>query len=81
MKLSELYTNEDGRLSTTTSIQLFGAILMAGILVYSVWLNRPYTPELFSTFALFCAGSVATKGAVSMYSRRQNIQNQREQGD
>ena len=36
-KLSELITNDNGRLSTTAFIQFFGALLMAGILVYAVW--------------------------------------------
>ncbi|KGQ36094.1 hypothetical protein JP34_00990 [Gallibacterium anatis] len=62
MKLSELITNADGRLSTTAFIQFFGAVLMAGVLTYCVYLDRSYTPELFMTFAIFCGGGVATKG-------------------
>ncbi|OBX08335.1 hypothetical protein QV09_09595 [Gallibacterium salpingitidis] len=62
MKLSELITNDNGRLSTTAFIQFFGALLMAGILTYCVYLDRAYTPELFMTFAIFCAGGAATKG-------------------
>ncbi|TCJ95943.1 uncharacterized protein DUF2644 [Volucribacter psittacicida] len=62
MKLSELFTNDNGRLSTTGFIQFFGALLMAGILVFCVWLDRAYVPELFMTFAIFCGGGVATKG-------------------
>lgn len=62
MKLTELITNDNGRLSTTAFIQFFGALLMAGILTYCVYLDRSYTPELFMTFALFCGGGVATKG-------------------
>ncbi|KGQ31912.1 DUF2644 domain-containing protein [Gallibacterium anatis] len=62
MKLTELITNDNGRLSTTAFIQFFGALLMAGILTYCVYLDRSYTPELFMTFAIFCAGGAATKG-------------------
>ena len=51
----QLITNADGRLSTTAFIQFFGALLMAGILVFCVWLNRSYVPELFTTFAIFAA--------------------------
>ncbi len=60
--IKELFTNQDGRLSTTGFIQFFGALLMAGILIYSVYLDRSYVPDLFMTFALFCGGGVATKG-------------------
>ncbi|QIW15838.1 hypothetical protein A4G20_05585 [Pasteurellaceae bacterium RH1A] len=62
MALKELITNDNGRLSTTAFIQFFGAILMSGILAYCAYLDRPYMPELFMTFAIFCGGQVATKG-------------------
>ncbi|KMK50597.1 hypothetical protein RO21_10775 [[Actinobacillus] muris] len=71
MKLSELFTNDNGRLSTTGFIQFFGALLMSGILAYCVWLDRSYVPELFMTFALFCGGQVATKGMVSALKKRE----------
>ena len=60
-KMTDLITNADGRLSTTAFIQFFGAILMASILVFCVWLNRSYVPELFTTFALFCGGGQQRK--------------------
>ncbi|RRN04668.1 DUF2644 domain-containing protein [Bibersteinia trehalosi] len=62
MRLAELFTNDNGRLSTTGFIQFFGSLLMSGILVYCVYLDRTYVPEMFMTFALFCGGGVATKG-------------------
>lgn len=71
MKVSELITNDNGRLSTTAFIQFFGAVLMAVILGYSVYLDRNNVAELFTTFALFCGGSAATKGfAVAVQQRR-----------
>lgn len=69
-KLAELFTNADGRLSTTGFIQFFGALLMSGILGYCVYLDRAYVPELFMTFALFCGGGVATKGFANALSQR-----------
>ena len=69
MKLNELITNDNGRLSTTAFIQFFGALLMAGILVYAVWLDRAYVCELFTTFAIFCAGGAATKGFANALNR------------
>ena len=70
MGMKELITNNDGRLSTTAFIQFFGALLMAGVLVYTVWLDRSYVGELFTTVAIFCGGGAATKGfANAMQSR------------
>ena len=69
-KLSELITNDNGRLSTTAFIQFFGALLMAGILIYAVWLDRAYVGELFTTFAIFCAGGAATKGFANALNNR-----------
>lgn len=72
MKIKELITNDNGRLSTTGFIQFFGALLMSGILVICVYLDRTYVPELFMTFAIFCGGGVATKGfANAMRGREQ----------
>ncbi|EGV05777.1 hypothetical protein HMPREF9952_0728 [Haemophilus pittmaniae HK 85] len=70
--ISQLITNADGRLSTTAFIQFFGAILMACILIYAVWLDRSYVSELFTTFALFCGGGAATKGFANAINRRGN---------
>lgn len=72
MKIAELVTNHDGRLSTTAFIQFFGALLMAFILAYSVYLDRNNVAELFTTFAIFCGGGAATKGfAVALQQKRQ----------
>lgn len=71
MKLNELITNDNGRLSTTAFIQFFGALLMAGILIFCVWLDRDYVPEMFMTFAIFCGGGVATKGFANAIRRRE----------
>lgn len=71
MALKELITNDNGRLSTTAFIQFFGAVLMALILAFCAWLDRPYLPELFMTFAIFCGGGVATKGFANAMNKRQ----------
>ncbi|MDP8162821.1 DUF2644 domain-containing protein [Pasteurella skyensis] len=67
--MKELITNKDGRLSTTAFIQFFGALIMAGILVYSVYLDRSSAPEMFMTFAIFCGGGAATKGFANAIKR------------
>ncbi|TNG92233.1 DUF2644 domain-containing protein [Pasteurellaceae bacterium USgator11] len=67
MAIKELITNDNGRLSTTAFIQFFGAILMAVILGYSVYLDRTNVGELFTVFALFCGGQVATKGFANAF--------------
>ncbi len=68
--MKQLITNQDGRLSTTSTIQFGGFVAMSAVLIVSVWLDRPYVPDLFSTFALFCGGLVVTKGAVTAYRER-----------
>lgn len=68
--MKQLITNADGRLSTTGTIQFFGFLAMTFVLAYSVYLDRHYVPELFTTFALFCGGLVASKGAVSAFKHR-----------
>lgn len=70
MKITELITNDNGRLSTTGTIQFFGALLMSGILAICVYLDRSYVPELFMTFAIFCGGGVATKGFANAINRQ-----------
>ncbi len=45
---------------------------MAAILIFCVWLDRSYVPELFITFAIFCGGGAATKGFASAVERRRN---------
>lgn len=49
MTIKELITNDNCRLSTTAFIQFFGALLMADILCFCVYLDRPYVPELISS--------------------------------
>ncbi|VEJ09732.1 DUF2644 domain-containing protein [Actinobacillus delphinicola] len=68
--MKELITNGDGRLSTTAFIQFGGALLMAAILVYAVYLDRSYVGELYITFAAFCGGGAATKGFAQAIQRR-----------
>ena len=68
MVIKELITND--RLSTTAFIQFFGVLLMAGILIYAMWLDRAYVGELFTTFAIFCAGGAATKGFANELNNR-----------
>lgn len=70
-KFVELFTNNDGRASTTGFIQFFGFLVMAGVLVYSVYLDRAITTDLYFYFACFCGGSAATKGAVAAFQSRE----------
>lgn len=70
-KFFELFTNNDGRASTTGFIQFFGFLVMAGVLIYAVYLDRSSVTDLFFYFACFCGGSAATKGAVMAYQAKQ----------
>nr|DAW76813.1 MAG TPA: Protein of unknown function (DUF2644) [Caudoviricetes sp.] len=66
-KFFELFTNTDGRASTTGFIQFFGFIILAGVLVYSVYLDREVSSDFYLYFALFCGGQVVSKGVVTAY--------------
>lgn len=86
-KFFELFTNDNGRASTTGFIQFFGFLVLAGVLVYSVYLGRDNATDLYLYFAFFCGGSAATKGAVMAYQSKnkrnnnQNYQSQRHDND
>ncbi len=69
--MKELISNSDGRLSTTATIQFFGFLASLLVMIYSVYMDKPYVPELFSTFLFACVGTAATKGAVSVFKRHQ----------
>lgn len=70
MAIKDLITNADGRLSTTSTIQFFGFVAAVGVMLYSVYMDKSYVPELFSTFLFACVGTTATKGAVTAYRER-----------
>lgn len=70
MRMTELISNTDGRLSTTSTIQFFGFLGGLAVLLVSVWLDKPYVPDLYSTFLFACVGTAATKGAVDAYRSR-----------
>ncbi|WP_370429612.1 DUF2644 domain-containing protein [Actinobacillus pleuropneumoniae] len=78
MRFAELFTNADGRLSTTASIQFWGFIAATGVLLYSVYLDKPYVPEMFSTFLFACVGTAATKGVANALSRQRENGRERE---
>lgn len=71
----ELVTNADGRMSTTGFIQFGGFLVLAGVLVWSVWLDRSTTGELYAWFATYCGGLTVTKGAVTAYRATQGGKN------
>lgn len=70
MKIKQLFTNNDGKASTTSTIQFLGFVGLLSVLGYSVYLDRTYVPELYSVFAMYCGGLVVTKGAVSAYKTK-----------
>lgn len=83
-KFFELFTNDNGRASTTGFIQFFGFLVLAGVLVYSVYLGRDNATDLYLYFAFFCGGSAATKGAVMAYqskNKRNNNQTRHHDND
>lgn len=69
-KINEYITNSDGRRSTTAFAQFAGFFILAGILIYAVYLDRSSTSELYFIFASYCGGLVVTKGVVTAYKDR-----------
>ncbi len=55
--MKEMLKNEAGNLSGTKTSYLVGGIIMAGILIYSVYLDRNYVPELFYAFGAYAMGN------------------------
>ncbi|MBS9777173.1 MAG: DUF2644 domain-containing protein [Gammaproteobacteria bacterium] len=70
MKAKELITNQDGRLSTTSTIQILGFLVLAGTLLYSVYKGNSDTSTLYLYFAAYCGGSATSKGFVSAYKNK-----------
>ncbi|MFV0448019.1 MAG: DUF2644 domain-containing protein [Vibrio sp.] len=68
--LKELISNDDNRTSTTSTLHVLGFFVLSAVLLYSVYLDRSYVPELFTTLAIFSGGAVVTKGAVSAYKSK-----------
>ncbi|WP_439235158.1 DUF2644 domain-containing protein [Lonepinella koalarum] len=72
MSVKELISNHDGRLSTTATIQFFGFVAAVGVMLYSVYMDKSYVPELFSTFLFACVGTAATKGVANALQRTED---------
>lgn len=67
MKLSDLFTNTDGRLSTTGVIQFVSWLVLSGILVHAYLADKAYISDWWFAYAGICVlGSPATKGVVNV---------------
>lgn len=77
MKPADLITNADGRVSTTGFIQFGGFVVLSGVLLFSVWLDRSATADLYSWFAIYCGGLTVSKGAVTAYRDRKENNDER----
>ena len=63
----ELFTNSDGRTSTTGFIQFFSWIVLTVAFLYGVWADKSYVSDWFWYYAAICVfGSPASKGVVTM---------------
>ncbi|WP_208937330.1 DUF2644 domain-containing protein [[Haemophilus] ducreyi] len=47
-------------------------------MLFCVWMDKSYVPELFSTFLFACVGTAATKGAVNAFQRSRNSNTEEE---
>ncbi|AKO48871.1 hypothetical protein RZ68_07515 [[Haemophilus] ducreyi] len=48
------------------------------VMLFCVWMDKSYVPELFSTFLFACVGTAATKGAVNAFQRSRNSNTEEE---
>lgn len=66
MKINELFTNDNGRLSTTNTIQMISAISLCLGFFIALWLDRAIVAELGFTIAGMATLTATSKGFVAM---------------
>jgi len=66
MELKQLFTNDDGRLSTTNTIQMMSAITLCISLFVSLFLDRSVTGELAIAVAGMATLTATSKGFVAL---------------
>ncbi|AUI65194.1 MULTISPECIES: DUF2644 domain-containing protein [Glaesserella] len=55
----------DGKLSTTSTVQLMGALTVFAILIYAAMTHQPYTENLLNSVLMYIFGSTTAKGVVT----------------
>ena len=68
--LNELLSNNDGRFSTTSTIQFFGGLSVLLVLLWACFLDRPYVPDLVDAMLMYLFGSTTAKGVVSTVQQK-----------
>lgn len=71
MKINELFTNDNGRLSTTNTIQMISAITLCVGFFIALWLDRAIAAELGFTIAGMATLTATSKGFVAMKRDRE----------
>ena len=66
MKINELFTNDNGRLSTTNTIQMMSAITLCIGFFIALWFDRAIAAELGITIAGMATLTATSKGFVAM---------------
>jgi len=62
MKIKELFTNDNGRLSTTNTIQMMSAITLCIGFLVALLLDRSAVTELGFTIAAMATATATSKG-------------------
>lgn len=77
MKLSELFTNNKGEASTTSTIQLLSWLVVSAMLIYAVVTGAPHAREWLDLYLALCVfGSPMTKGIASAIIAKREIKNE-----
>lgn len=72
MKLKELITNSDGRLSTTSTIQMMASVGLTVGFLLSIWLDKSISGEIAYALCALAGWTGTSKGIVG-YKRDKEI--------
>jgi len=72
MKLKQLFTNDNDRLSTTNTIQMMSAISLCIGFFIALWLDRAIVAELGFIIASMATLTATSKGIISVTKREPN---------
>lgn len=70
MKLTELFLNDNGKMSTTGTMQTLGGLTVIGLTVYAVITEQSYAMTLLNDLLLYLFGATTAKGIVTSYQAK-----------
>jgi len=74
MKLKQLFTNDNDRLSTTNTIQMMSAISLCIGFFIALWLDRAIVAELGFIIASMATLTATSKGIITIKKEKEHEQ-------